>query len=94
MAAKTQMPLSIKDYVLIAGLLMGLGGQQWQLADLRDRYSREVVPRAEHIQMNAITEERWRAIDQRLTAMQQDMKDMARELHDSGRLPENRDRKN
>lgn len=93
MAAKTQMPLSIKDYVLIAGLLMGLGGQQWQLADLRSRYDREVVPRSEHIQMNAITEERWRAIDQRLTAMQQDMKDMARELHDS-RLPENRDRKN
>lgn len=74
--------LSVKDYILIGGILMTLGASQFQIANLQARYDREVVPRSEHIQMNSVTEERWRAVDARLTEVQQDMKEMARELND------------
>lgn len=65
--------LSIRDVIQIGILLISMGTiygimsnrlatTESNLQDFQRRYEREVVPRAEHIQMNAVLEQRLSAI--------------------------------
>ncbi len=72
--------LSLRDYIYIAGLLISIGIQVAQITSLRNdlatlqaRYDREVVPRAEHIQMNAVLEQRLQSISERQVESQKQL---------------------
>lgn len=65
--------ISIRDAIYIGGLLLSMGTiygiigsristLETNLAQTNQRYEREVVPRSEHIQMNAVLEQRLQAI--------------------------------
>lgn len=78
---------NLRDAIYIAAFLVSLG-IQWarvgnvenRLTTLESRYAVEVVPRQEHMQMNNVTEERWRSVGDRLTHVEGQLEGIQKQL--------------
>lgn len=80
---------NLRDGVYVGALLISIGVQwsrvgniETKLAALETRYSTEVVPRQEHMQMNNVTEERWRSVGDRLTHVEGQLESIQKQLLD------------
>lgn len=72
MPRRTGSDFTFRDYLYIGGIILSMGTQLAQVNSLRNelttlqsRYDREVVPRQEHMQMNAVLEQRLQGISER-----------------------------
>ena len=54
--------VSLKDIILLVTIAMSYAVMQYKINDLQARYEREVVPRAEHLQMNAVLDQQLQSI--------------------------------
>lgn len=79
--------LCVRDVIYIAGLLITLGINiqkvntlSSDLDQFKSKYASEVVPRQEHLQMNAVTEERWKSVQDRLTHVESQLENIKNRL--------------
>lgn len=80
MPRKAGTDFTLRDYIYVGGLLLAIGAQVAQISNVRSdmnalqgRYDREVVPRQEHIQMNAVLEQRLQSISERQVESQKQL---------------------